>query len=118
MTAYLARVSDWFDYLENYRNALAHRIPLYIPPKQINQAEMDETQRLNDEIALAYRERRIHDLAGIRARQAALGHFEPVIMHSYGEGARPIRFHVQMLADYATVVEFAENVTAEVDGLT
>jgi len=117
MTAYLARVADWFEYLENYRNALAHRIPLYIPPRQVNQAEADETKRLEEEIALAYRERRIEDVGPLRARQINLGRFEPVIMHSFGEGARPVRFHAQMLNDYSTVVEFAETVLGEIDAL-
>lgn len=29
---FLATLGDWFAYLEDYRDALAHRIPLYIPP--------------------------------------------------------------------------------------
>lgn len=29
---YLGTLADWFAYLEDYRHALAHRIPLYIPP--------------------------------------------------------------------------------------
>lgn len=117
MAAYLDSTAAWFDYLENYRHALAHRIPLYIPPKQVDQAEMDESQRLEREISLAYQERRIGEIPELRSRQISLGTFEPVIMHSYGEEAKPVRFHVQMLNDYATVIEFAEHVIAEVDDL-
>jgi hypothetical protein len=29
---YLVSREDWFGYLENYRHALAHRIPLYVAP--------------------------------------------------------------------------------------
>src|SRR5712671_1522714 len=29
---YLKSLDAWFDHLENFRHALAHRIPLYIPP--------------------------------------------------------------------------------------
>jgi hypothetical protein len=29
---YLNSMDRWFEYLENYRHALAHQIPLYIPP--------------------------------------------------------------------------------------
>src|SRR5262249_6431249 len=29
---YLGGLANWFDQLDNFRNALAHRIPLYIPP--------------------------------------------------------------------------------------
>ena len=30
--AYLQELDAWFGQLENFRHALAHRIPLYIPP--------------------------------------------------------------------------------------
>jgi hypothetical protein len=30
--AYLEGIEEWFEYLEYYRHALAHQIPLYIPP--------------------------------------------------------------------------------------
>jgi hypothetical protein len=117
MTAYLDSSANWFSYLENYRHALAHRIPLYIPPKQLNQAEIDEYRHIDAEITSAYQDKRFGDLAGLRGKQNLLGRFEPVIMHSYGEGARPIRFHSQMLNDYATVIEFAERVVSEIDAL-
>jgi len=119
MKAYLTgtRNTAWFDYLENYRHALAHRIPLYVPPKQVNEAEAEEARQLEEEVCRAYREDRIGDVPGLRSRQISLGRFEPMIMHSYGEGARPVRFHVQMLTDYSTVIEFAEHVLAEVDDL-
>ncbi len=29
---YLGSLKNWFENLENFRHALAHRIPLYIPP--------------------------------------------------------------------------------------
>jgi hypothetical protein len=32
---YLESITEWFEYLEDYRHALAHRIPLYIPPYAI-----------------------------------------------------------------------------------
>src|SRR3546814_11603884 len=31
---YLSGHDEWFRYLENYRDALAHRVPLYIPPRR------------------------------------------------------------------------------------
>lgn len=32
---YLNGLDDWFDHVENFRHALAHKIPLYIPPYMI-----------------------------------------------------------------------------------
>jgi hypothetical protein len=37
--AYLETIADWFAHLEGYRHALAHRIPLYIPPHSVAPAK-------------------------------------------------------------------------------
>ena len=36
MQEHISGTDAWFGYLENYRHALAHRIPLYIPPKRMD----------------------------------------------------------------------------------
>ena len=43
---YLKGADDWFDYLGNFRHALAHRIPLYIPPYTISPDKEAAYQRL------------------------------------------------------------------------
>jgi len=117
---YLTATAPWFEYLENYRHALAHRIPLYIPPS-----------RLNDEAAARYHELEAAQVAALKARehdrfdelfdaQAALGVFEPWMMHSYGpndDDARPVMFHGQMICDLATLVEIGEKMVDELDAL-
>lgn len=42
LQAYLAEHDAWFEYLEDYRHALAHRIPLYIPPRQLGPTAQGE----------------------------------------------------------------------------
>lgn len=110
---YLQHTNEWFDYLENYRHALAHRIPLYIPPKQLNQRQTQEWLRLESELNGALKARDYEAWGSLLAEQKSLGVFEPVMMHSFGEEARPIRFHVQMIADLATVVEIGERMIDE-----
>ncbi len=85
---YLNNANLWFKYLENYRHALAHRIPLYIP-----------TQCLD---------------------QVSSGPYEPLMMHSFGsaeEDGWPVRFHPQMVCDFATVVELSEKMMTELEAL-
>lgn len=53
----------------------------------------------------------------VQAAQRKLGVFQPVMMHSYGEGARPVWFHGQMICDFATVIEIAEHVVRDLQGL-
>lgn len=109
--AYLTRTDAWFGYLEEYRHALAHRIPLYIPPKQLDDAAAAEFARLEAQVGGADWD--WGRWPEVMAAQRRLGVFEPVMMHSFGEGARPVRFHGQMICDFATVIEVAEHVLAD-----
>ncbi|WP_027052796.1 hypothetical protein [Mesorhizobium erdmanii] len=112
---YLASADPWFAYLEDYRHALAHRIPLYIPPRQLNDEESAEFERLEQEIAQAIRDDERYVV--LRGRQQRLGIFNPLMMHSYSEQARPVYLHPQMICDLATVVEIGEHMLREVEAL-
>lgn len=117
---YLESMTGWFDYLENYRHALAHRIPLYIPPKRLDEEEVKEYRRLEASLVEAIRHSDFERYGAIMAEQARLGVFEPWMMHSYGPtdtDGRPVRFHGQMVCDLATVVDLGERMIAELDAL-
>lgn len=109
--AYLEATDQWFGYLEDYRHALAHRIPLYIPPKMFDEEDAAEFRRLEEDLtATGWTPERWIE---VQAAQRRLGTFDPVMMHSYGEQARPVRFHAQIVCDFATVVEIAEHVVED-----
>lgn len=117
LQAYLAEHHQWFAYLENYRHALAHRIPLYIPPRQLGTADQDNFAAIEAQRGEAAAEGdwcRFDELGGMQDR---LGSFEPHIMHSYGEAAQPVRFHAQLICDIATVVEIGERLFRQLDTL-
>ncbi len=44
---YVASMDEWFDMVDNYRHALAHRIPLYIPPYSVDPANEAAYQALD-----------------------------------------------------------------------
>jgi hypothetical protein len=114
---YLAAHDAWFGYLEGYRHALAHRIPLYIPPRQLGPAAQAELQELETQKAAAFA---LHDWQRIDRLNGAinrLGYFEPYIMHSFREQAIPMRFHAQMICDLATVVELGERFIFALDSI-
>ncbi|RUW57026.1 hypothetical protein [Mesorhizobium sp. M8A.F.Ca.ET.021.01.1.1] len=112
---YLANADAWFDYLEDYRHALAHRIPLYIPPRQLNDEERAEFERLEQDIAQAKNDYERYGV--LRGQQQSLGIFNPLMMHSFSEQARPVYLHPQMLCDLSTVVEIGEHMLHEIDVL-
>lgn len=109
---YLKSRDDWFEHIIEYRDALAHRIPLYIPPggvpKRNVEAYNDLTRRMNDAL-------RSNPLQydGLAAEQEKLLLFQPMVTHSVTETTAHFPFHIQMLADFLTVEEFGHKMLAE-----
>jgi hypothetical protein len=50
---YLQTLDNWLAYVENFRDALAHRIPAYIPPYIIDPKHEATYNRIEDEISRA-----------------------------------------------------------------
>ena len=96
------------DYLKNYRDALAHRIPLYIPPSVFTPEEGERFNALEQEKLDCLNSRNLDRFDQIRVEQAALGSPCFMFLHSFeGEGSpKPVQLHPQMLCDAKTVLEF------------
>lgn len=111
--AHLEGLALWFENLENYRHALAHRIPLYIPPyvvrKSDEQAYRDLMMRIDD----AFDRDDHEEYARLLSDQEKLVEFTPWMAHSFEERSTPIAFHPQLLADFNTLAEIAEGMKRE-----
>ncbi len=112
---YLNRIDDWFDYLENFRHALAHRIPLYVPPFIVDPTREAAYRDLEGRKNQAIARRDFIRYGRLSTEQTALGVFRPWIMHSFGEKARPVVFHSQMLADFNTIEELGLKLLEELE---
>jgi hypothetical protein len=111
---YLTQADKWFYYLDNYRDALAHRIPPYIPPRTLAPEAQAEHAQIQDKISKVLSENWNRDqYFSLLYKQSQLGVFDPWITHSYGEAARPVRFHAQLINDFATVIEIGEHLLQE-----
>ena len=96
----------WYkEYSKNYRDALAHRIPLYVPPSALNNEEKEEYMLLEKklwdfsslEVMLRHEE--------IRKKQSQLGRACPLFAHSLNEGGKSLFLHAQVIADFLTIDE-------------
>jgi hypothetical protein len=112
---FLTSIKEWFTYLEDYRHALAHRIPLYVPPFVIdrkNEARFQELARLKMETikegSLAKYQKLDKELDSLRL-------FRPFITHSWSE-ARPMAFHQQVLTDFKTIDVLTNKMIGEMIG--
>ncbi|MGH6841682.1 MAG: hypothetical protein ACREDV_06255 [Methylocella sp.] len=112
---YLKGSDDWFDQLGNFRHALAHRIPLYIPPYVVPQSKLPIYRQLQDRITEAEKQKNFVEANRVRAEQEALGTFKPVMTHSFEEGAEKIWFHPQLVVDFLTVEELGKKMLEELE---
>lgn len=112
---YLNGLSAWYKNLENFRHALAHRIPLYVPPCSMTPEEHARDNDLDREKVEAMRRRDFARCEQISAEQRALGKFVPCMTHSYVEETKPIVFHAQVFADWNTIAQMAEEFLKEIN---
>jgi hypothetical protein len=102
-------IRDWHrDYLTNYRDALAHRIPLYVPPSVLNPDQEARFRALEGEINIASQARDWDRRDMLFAEQSQVGTPCFSFVHSFsGTGkVRDVLLHPQMLCDSMTVVAF------------
>lgn len=112
---YLRALDDWFDYLDNFRHSLAHRVPLYIPPYVVPESKLDTYQAIESRIADAANRLDFKGLYRLEEEQKALGRFEPSMIHSFTESLGRVMFHPQMLADFNTIEELGRKILNELD---
>jgi hypothetical protein len=113
--AYLAGLDDWFAYQENYRHALAHRIPLYIPQYNVHPDNEVAHQSLGEQATAALNRLDTTEYNRLSAEQEALGTFSPQMTHSFSEALGVVFFHPQLLADFATVHELGQKMLIELN---
>lgn len=94
---------DWHvRYSKDYRDALAHRIPLYIPPAVLAPGDQTRYRELEVQMqALTYEDWEIY--GDLLEQQRQLGRPSPFFTHSRREESRPMFLHAQVLSDHMTV---------------
>ncbi len=105
--------ASWYrEYSKNYRDALAHRIPPYVPPSTLNPDEAKRFTEIDNELkGLSY----VSDLSRIdklHEEQDGLGRPNPLFVHSFSEKSKPVFLHGQVLTDFITIEEFVNVVLA------
>ena len=108
---------DWLVYLKSYRDSLAHRIPLYIPPANFTNEHTEMYNRLEEEQMECIRQMANEDnsnlllerLEEINLELERLGTPSPIFLHSISEDddtTRPIYIHPQIISDSRAIIEF------------
>ncbi len=107
------QMRSWYhEYARNYRDALAHRIPPYVPPSGLNKEERLQFEKLNKELAELSKQGYSQRYSEIIEEQSSLGIASPFYLHSLLEKAKPLYLHSQVIADYRTIEELIAMVIA------
>lgn len=101
-------ILEWREqYLKSFRDALAHRIPLYIPPAEFTPEEGEHYNQLESLKIDLIMGMKWQELDETYEKQAKIGRPSFVFLHSYEEEPpSPILFHPQILSDGLAIIEF------------
>ena len=100
------RMQSWYsEYSKNYRDALAHRIPLYVPPSALNEDEQQKYIEFEKQLLDFSSSEAISQHDEIIEKQSQLGRACPLFAHSLSEGNKPLFLHAQVIADFMTIDE-------------
>lgn len=106
-------MTNWHkDYSQDYRDALAHRIPLYIPPFTVTAEEQARWQDLDSQVVEAMKERDPDRMEALSAEKNAIGTISAMYLHaiSDSEHSRPVFLHPQVVCDALTAIELIKQV--------
>jgi hypothetical protein len=111
--AHLGTLDAWFEYVVEYRDALAHRIPLYVPPGGVRPKDVDAYNSISAAMTDALNRLDPDGYFRLQVHQDELLVFQPLITHSVSETTAHFAFHAQMIADFLTIEELGEKMLAE-----
>ncbi|MEP4036077.1 hypothetical protein [Pseudophaeobacter sp.] len=106
---------EWLKHVVDFRDSLAHRIPLYIPPYIVADDDTEEYHRLEAAAWRALRLGKLEESKALRVEQSKLTFFRPWFTHSFREKSPHVVIHPQLLSDFGAIVELGETVMVELE---
>ena len=95
------------EYLKNYRDALSHRIPLYLPPKTLTPEQTLQYQQIENKIEECYKTGDFETIEKLHKEQDCIGDVCFAVSHDLSE-SKAIALHPQLIADFNTIEEIVE----------
>lgn len=119
LRVYLSKetIMNWHkQYAKDYRDALAHRIPLYVPPFQVSDADMQKHQDIERQIRERIEVKEFDSVFDLYEKQEAIG--KPSLFYAHStrdlDSFSPMLLHPQIIVDGRTVIEITEMVMRHV----
>ena len=103
-------IAGWHKtYAKNFRDALAHRVPPYIPPFVISSRNADRYNELQLQINTATARGEFGQVLELYEEQESIGQIALAYAHSLNEGS-PMILHPQIIVDARTVIEIIHTI--------
>lgn len=99
----LSDFNNWYEFQADFRNGVAHRLPLYVPPYGVRPKDIDTHYRLDVEMNRATARRQFDERERLKAQQGKLGFYSPTMGHRPGSASLVI--HPTLIASTRTVLD-------------
>ena len=103
-------MKKWYaEYLKNYRDALSHRIPLYVPPKTLTSEQKSQVEQIENKIVDCYKscDLDMDMIEKLRKEQDSIGDICFLVSQAFSE-SKSIILHAQLVADFNTIEEIVK----------
>lgn len=98
---------DWYEkHCKNFRHAVGHRIPLYVPPSGIADAERYSEIAIEKRLAILSKD--FDKVEELNQEEISLEHILPFYVHSFEEDSPYMIIHPQLISDFRTLIELSD----------
>ena len=111
----LKEFGPWFEYLDEFRRALEHRVPLYVPRDSVPEDRLRKFGEIGERMKEAEGRGDHAGAERLMDEQHGVDLFFPITAHAFGENADKVFFHFQMASGFNTVEEIARRLLVELD---
>ena len=95
---------DWYkDYIKQYRDRLAHRIPLYVPPAGFSEEDKKLFVRLSIELSAVNMLDDFDKYQKLFDQRNSIGTAIPMYTIDDNESVKPMVLHPQLICDFLTI---------------
>jgi hypothetical protein len=109
LQGHMITIDRWFAGLKDVRDALMHRIPIYIPPYFVVPERLDAYNALSARMQDALAREDLDEYRRLEVEQDALGHYLPLISYtSRPDAHRQAEIHRLILGDLLTISDLGQ----------
>lgn len=101
-------------HIENFRHALAHRIPLYVPPYIPKEGHIEECNQINEEMQQASLKYDLELFDKLLKKLEKIAFFEPICAHSVLENSQMVSVWLECISGLDFISTICKKISEEI----